>query len=341
MPQKTRGPGALGDPENPAVRTYPPDIQAKHDGVYVPPPLTPPTLAEVNAGTWKEGPAQPVVLAYQQCVAVGNVIYSVGGLDASNNRVPNVYSLDTADSYAQWRTEPSLPFGRNWVGLVAVGTKLWSIGGYVATPTAGPIADVSIFDTANPGAGWVAGPSLPRARNHAAAAVVGTRIYVAGGAEATGGNNLAVYMIDTADAAPAWVEMATQLPEARADHSLVSIGTKLYLIGGNSAGTARRTYYVWDTETPAVAWALGTQSMLVNRLDAFQQAEVSQGVIYFLGGSVASAEAHDPVANTAWAYIPAPPGTVTYAGAAVAGGRLWLVGGAVSDVRKGGTLYVP
>jgi N-acetylneuraminic acid mutarotase len=89
---------------------------------------------------------------------------------------------------------------------------------------------VFVFD----GTRWVAGPNLPLAVNHPAAATIGNDVYVAGGFSSGGATNR-VFVLTPG--APAWREVAA-MRRPRGALGLLAAGGKLYAIGG-LAGTVQ------------------------------------------------------------------------------------------------------
>src|SRR5262245_56185373 len=106
------------------------------------------------------------------------------GVDASETGDARLMGADGAAGGAAdarvaapgWRALSPLPAGpRQETAVVAVGNRLYVIGGL-----AGAVSDlVEVYDTAEEA--WTTGPSLPMPVHHANAAVVGTRIVLAGG----------------------------------------------------------------------------------------------------------------------------------------------------------------
>jgi hypothetical protein len=125
---------------------------------------------------------------------------------------------------------------------VQVDSRLWLLGGYTANFTGVPqaIATVGSYDSVagsvlRSGSGAPgAPPALPEARHSAAAARLGSRIFLAGGVGASGELLDTVLVLDTTAANPSW-QVLTRLPTPRALLALVVYDGFLLAIGGQGA----------------------------------------------------------------------------------------------------------
>jgi N-acetylneuraminic acid mutarotase len=121
--------------------------------------------------------------------------------------------------------------------LVAYARQLYLVGGSTDGHRGGFQA---WFDRYDPVANaWQELPDAPHARDHVQAAVIGDKLYVAGGrttSEATGNVvNLTVPQVDVYDfAAAKWSTLTAMLPTPRAGNSTVAVGNWLLVIGGES-----------------------------------------------------------------------------------------------------------
>jgi N-acetylneuraminic acid mutarotase len=122
------------------------------------------------------------------------------------------------------RYEPPLPEPREEVGSAATARRFYVIGGFDVAGRSR--AEVYVFD----GDSWTAGPALPFAVNHPAAAALGGSVYESGGF-AAGATSSRVFRLDVG--AASWQEIAP-MHHARAAHALVADGRFLYAIGGRT-----------------------------------------------------------------------------------------------------------
>jgi alpha-tubulin suppressor-like RCC1 family protein/uncharacterized protein YjbI with pentapeptide repeats len=121
--------------------------------------------------------------------------------------------------------------------VAVVGSRYYAIGGRNASSA--PIAGVEVFDGTN----WAAGPSLPIPLFGSATVVLGTKIYVLGGATTGLAVTNAVYVLDTAAPAPAWTA-APPLPVAVAYPGAAVIGGSIYVVGGDIGGGSPAYPYI-------------------------------------------------------------------------------------------------
>lgn len=113
-------------------------------------------------------------------------------------------------------------------GSVSCGaTKIVTVGGLEGLGKAVPT--VSIYDPVSQS--WRAGPDLPAARHHPAAAAVGSTMYVSGGSvSATDWKPESTFWALKPDG-KGW-DVVAEMPQGRMAHQMVSIGSKLYVVGG-------------------------------------------------------------------------------------------------------------
>ena len=98
-----------------------------------------------------------------------------------------------------------------------------------------------VFD----GSAWSSGPTLPIRVNHPGAATINSDVYVAGGFTPAGGATNRVFVL--APGATSWREVAP-MQRARGALSLVSVGQRLYAIGGRNASAEIAVPEVYDPQ---------------------------------------------------------------------------------------------
>src|SRR5262245_51172676 len=97
------------------------------------------------------------------------------------------------------------------------------MGGFNAAGAS--LNNVFVFD----GSRWSSGPRLPLPLDHASAATLDDRIYIAGG-HSNGADSARLFRLD----GTRWTELA-RMHYARGGHALIAAQGRLYAIGGNSA----------------------------------------------------------------------------------------------------------
>ncbi len=208
---------------------------------------------------------------------------------------------------------------------------------------------------------WTRKPFMPTARNGARAAVMNGLLYVVGGFGTTGaGNALEVYdpLLGT------WRSLAP-MPTARHSAAVGTIDGRLYVAGGTSGGAVLEVYdpvtNTWSARHPmniahgsagggvidGKFYVAGPSTDFTKSLEVYDPAAdtwtvrtpmpnprtaavaVLHGLLYTVAGDAArTLEVYDPATDT-WTGKASAPGTGTIFGhgAAVLGGRIYLVGG--------------
>lgn len=145
-----------------------------------------------QADTWTALPDAPHVRDHCQAVVIGQKLYALGGRNTSYHEPGNFMAFfshteQAVDCYdfatRQWTTLATpLPQGTGGGTAVNLAGKLFYLGGERATATTPNNAqkDVYYLDPAT-GTGWTKAADLHLARNGVGSAVLGGRIYLAGG----------------------------------------------------------------------------------------------------------------------------------------------------------------
>ncbi|KAF1849565.1 galactose oxidase [Cucurbitaria berberidis CBS 394.84] len=207
----------------------------------------------IHNNTWLTKASVPRALNHLNSAVVNGKIYVLGGLADAGEKlrkwraVPDswVYSPST-DS---WDKLPGLPI-REARGSAAVGVydnKIYLAGGLIDTELfpngkehAVPI--VSIFDTIT--ATWLPVPkstqNIPESRDHAGAAVVGSKMYILGGRN---GGQLhirdTVFVLDLCNLKVGWRTSSAKMPTPRGGVAAGAVGTKIFIFGGEGNTAAK------------------------------------------------------------------------------------------------------
>lgn len=177
---------------------------------------------------------------------------------------------------------------------------------------------------------WEPGPPLPGALHHAGLAVVGDRVYVAGGYTNEGGRWVAQARVTSLGPGErAWRD-EPPLGEARGGLALAATGPHLVAIGGTTATAVTRTTEVLTPARPG-GWRPGPD--LSEERDHLAAASAG-GRVYAVAGRVggldtnlATVESWDPSASGGWRPEPRLNDTRGGTSAAQAGGRVCVAGG--------------
>ena len=215
------------------------------------------------------------------------------------------------------RTEVS---GAEWLGRIVV------VGGLTADGAASDRVD--LYD---PGADrWESGPALPRALHHGGLAVVGERVYVAGGYTNEGGRWVAQTRASSLGPGErAWRDEPA-MGQARGGLALAATDSHLVAIGGTTPASVTRTTEVLMPGRPG-GWRPGPD--LSQDRDHLGGASVG-GRVYAVAGRVggldtnlATVESWDPAAGGGWRAEPRLNDARGGTSATQAGGKVCVAGG--------------
>jgi outer membrane protein assembly factor BamB len=166
----------------------------------------------------------PAARSDLSAVTIGSKAYVLGGYDGTT---PDPAVLATADG-SSFEQVAELKVPARYIATAAIGDRIFAFGGETANGSATDA--IQEIDPAK-GTARVIG-HLPQAVSHAAAVVLGGRIYVLGGEE----NGTATDRVWRFDPATGKVAAAPSLPLAVSGGAAVSAGRSAYLLGGTGAG---------------------------------------------------------------------------------------------------------
>lgn len=212
-------------------------------------------------------------------------------LDLLSDRDRLTLGRPALDALPRWEVRTPLPQVRSRLALVLLGNRLYAMGGETAQgETVGTldIYDLVVND-------WSRGADLPAPVANSAAAVVGDRIFLAGGS--TSAPASAPVAADGSDAASQiqqdlwsydaatdrWIS-AGVLPVPLAGAALVNLDDALFLVGGWDGETFHDEVWRW---TPGPNPAQAGDWAVIARMDtprAFLGSVGLNGLIYVVGG---------------------------------------------------------
>jgi len=221
----------------------------------------------------------------------------------------------------RWFLRAPLDSPRARAASAAIGDDVYLIGGEVNQL---PTGDVRIFSRA--ANVWRAGvASKPTPVSGAVAVAIGQKVFVMGGADASGAQSTAVEMLDTTTGA--WSALAP-MPGARVGFAAAALDSIIYIFGGRGSEPNPATLAfnpatnTWQTRAPepapralAQAAALGDRVFVVGG--------------YANGQELSTCEAYTPAKNTWESCKPMSIPRASF-GLAQIGGSLYAVGGGVS-----------
>jgi N-acetylneuraminic acid mutarotase len=188
-------------------------------------------LSGIPVDQWTTQPQSPHSRGEVSAALVGDVAYVVGGFDTTGHTTGLVERLDLRTGH--WSTSPSLPEPLNHMNAVGYHGQLYVVGGYSqpSDTSAGAVRSFWRFDPSTNR--WTAMPAAPLPRAAAGAAVLGHRLYVAGGRSdtLTTISTLAMFDFDTGK----W-SLGPSLQHAREHLAGVAADGAVWMLGGRALG---------------------------------------------------------------------------------------------------------
>ncbi len=284
-------------------------------------------LAAIALGAAGRAGAQWVTLAplpaARQEVGVAALdgrVYVVGGFNGAGQSVNTVERYDPLTNSWQAVAPLPAPMPLNHVGAASVGGGLFVVGGLRQNFTA--VNTVYRYDPA--ANQWTPRANLPAARGAMGVAVLGGRIYAAGGLPAANFRDFAAYD----PVLNQWSPLPL-MPTGRDHLAAATVDGKFYAISGRNPGL-QAAVEMYD---PVLNQWFNRAPILTARGGI--GAEVVAGRIYVFGGEgnpaspmgvFSQVERYDPAQNH-WALVSTMPVPRHGIGAAAIGGRIYLPGG--------------
>lgn len=239
----------------------------------------------------------PFEFNHFQATEYGGLIWVIGAFkdNAYPEETPADYIWAFDPAAREWIQGPAIPADRRRgaAGLVIYEDEFYVVGGNTLGHDGGYVA---WFDKFNPETGtWTKLGDAPRARDHFQAAVIGSKLFVAGGRLSGGSGGVFKPVIPEVDvfdfSSGSWSTLpaAQNLPTPRGAPTVVSHNNKLLVIGGEVSNELVYGATVSDALkiTEEYDPASGTWARLadLNHERHGTQAIVSGGGVYILAGS--------------------------------------------------------
>jgi len=281
---------------------------------------------------WSLAASMPLARSEHAVAELDGKIWVLGGYPPG--RLPSnlVQIYDPAAN--RWSLGPRLPQPIHHMMAAAVGGRLYVIGGEIDGASTGRpeifVAHNMVHDPAV--GGWVQRAPMPTPRSGGGKAVLGGKIYVAGG-RPPGGSAFEVY-----DPATDRWEKLPDLPTQRNHLAMAAVGGKIIVAGGRfgpGAG-AERTDVVEIYDPKTRRWTRGAP-LPAPRGGITGAAHA--GCMFVFGGEgerthvlglTPSAYGYDPRADRWTRLADLPIAVHGLKGSAVIGGRIFLPGGAIT-----------
>lgn len=284
----------------------------------------------LSLGTWSEKAPMPKPRAGAAVAALDGQLFVVSGVDESA-------TTDAVDVYDpatdKWTTRASIPTARTAAGAAAIAGKLYVFGGCGRNSEGNHdcrVATTNVVEVYDPHTNaWTTRAPMPTPRSLMAAAVIGGRLYVAGGMgpcpPCPNYSVLEVYdpLTDT------WDVSRASMPVALNGAGGAALNGKFYVAGGNNGGNSEtKGTNLLSVYDPALdKWEI--RAPLPAAREALGLEEV-HGVLYAIGGIAGHeesnlVEAYDPVRNI-WSTKAALPVVRTYLQPVAINGLIYVAG---------------
>lgn len=255
-----------------------------------------------------------------QVGAVEGKVYVVGGMLRDGKTYKETGKVEVFDpSNGAWSERAPMPTARCNFAVAAANGKIFAIGGNRVTNS----EVLNIVEEYNPATDrWIRRADMPTGRWHLAVGAIRNQIYAIGGR----GGSRAFERYDVEK--DAWTRLP-DLPAPKENPFCTVLGDRLFVLSGTSPD-GKEDYGVFEEYEPDAARWLPRPALPTRRTDV-AIAAVS-GRLFVIGGwqpggLTAKVEVFNPATNN-WAAGSDCPMPLSFAGAAVVGGKILLVGGA-------------
>lgn len=221
--------------------------------------INPVDVFDTSNQTWTAKSPTPIELHHFQAIAMGEDIYMMGAMTGKYPRETSIEKIvvyhTPTDTFEFVHSIPESR-RRGGAGAAIYGGKIYLVGGITNGHVDGSRAWLDEYDPSN--GEWNLMPDAPHARDHFQAAVIGDRLYAAGGRRTSQATqevfSLTEEVIDVFDfTTRQWlpVEQCPMIPTPRAGNSCVAINGKLVIGGGESMSSreAHKEVEVYDPAT--------------------------------------------------------------------------------------------
>jgi N-acetylneuraminic acid mutarotase len=229
---------------------------------------------------WQKMAITPIEMHHFQAIAFENEIYVIGAFTGGyphETPIPNVWIFNPKKN--EWRKGADIPTDRQRGGAGAFvrNKKIYLVNGITDGHWDG---HVNWFDVYDPKTNtWQKLPDSPHPRDHFQTAVVGDKLYVAGGRKSSAKTNevfqLTIGEVDVFDFKfQTWTTLpeSKNIPTKRAGCTAIAVGERVLVIGGesgqqlahNSCEAFNTKTQLWEVLQPLNTGRHGTQAVDLN-----------------------------------------------------------------------------
>ncbi len=191
---------------------------------------------------WQKMVETPIEMHHFQAIAFDNEIYVMGAFTGGyphETPIPNIWIFNPSKN--EWRKGGDLPTERQrgGAGAFVYNKKIYLVNGITDGHWDGHVNWFDVFDPLSKK--WEKMPNSPHARDHFHAAMVGDKLYIAGGRRSSAKTNqvlhLTVAEVDVFDfKTQTWTTLAADknIPTQRAGCTAIALGQRILIVGGES-----------------------------------------------------------------------------------------------------------
>lgn len=226
--------------------------------------IKPTEIFDTKTQTWATKAVTPIEFHHFQAVVFKGEVYVLAAFTGTElfpheKPIENLYIYNLEKD--QWRKGPGLPKerSRGAAGCVVFKDKIYVAGGAQDGHWDGYVAWLDEYDPAKNT--WRKLADAPRARDHVSVGIVDNKLYVAGGRRTSGkiGKylNFTEAAVDVYDfSKDSWQTLPATLniPTQRAGNSVVVMGQKLIVLGGESMSHEKAHAEVEAFDTKKMKW---------------------------------------------------------------------------------------
>ena len=306
----------------------------------------PQTWSRQMAGTWDVAAPSPVALAEVAGGIIGGKMYLVG----AGTGATIAYDI-AAGTWGGTTALAQRPYRGDHHAAEVVNGKLYLFGGLGG----GSQGKVQIFDPLTNR--WSLGADMPFAAGSSSSAVIGGRVYVAGGIVGSATTNRAASYNPVTNA---WTEV-TPMPQGRNHAASATDGVRLYVFGGRGPGSGDSNMVANGFDTVQIynpfrnawfssAYSTSTLRPLPQARGGMGRAVYPKGEFYVMGGETLTGagaplrvydrvDVYNPITNT-WRLATTPLPTARHGiFPLLYAGRVYVAAGGVRAGASSSTLF--
>jgi N-acetylneuraminic acid mutarotase len=230
---------------------------------------------------WQKMVETPIEMHHFQAIAFDNEIYVMGAFTGGyphETPIPTIWIFNPTNN--AWRKGADIPTDRQrgGAGAFVYNKKIYLVAGITDGHWAGHVTWFDVFDPKNQK--WAKLPDAPHARDHFQAAMVGDKLYCAGGRRSSAKTDevlkFTVGEVDVFDfKTQTWSTLPEfqNIPTKRAGCTAIAFNERVLIIGGESGGQEvahneceafNTKTQRWETLQPLKTGRHGTQAVMIN-----------------------------------------------------------------------------